>query len=184
MSTEKESSSIFSRINSSANIAQSVLTAIAIIAAGVWFLMQREAAPKANIEHTVTHRQINNDWTWVRVSITISNPGKRLLDFESGIIRIQKILPLDSKIRSIFERNESPISKKDYKVRWPRIGKSYEPQLDIKIEPGEEDNLDYEFIIPSYVKTVKIYSYFSKQENPPLGWAKSTIYDLKEIGGK
>jgi hypothetical protein len=178
MSTENKSSSILSRVKSSASIAQSVFAVIAIISTGTWLLVQREAVLKANITHEVTHRQINDNWTWLRVSIVISNPGKRLLDLESGIIRVQKVLPLDSKIQNMFDRNENPVSGEYYKVPWPRIGKSYEPKFDVKIEPGEEDNQDYEFIIPSYVKTVKVYSYFAKQESPPIGWKESTIYDI------
>ncbi len=175
MSTENESSSLFSRISSSANIAQSVLTTIAIIAAGVWFLVQREAAPKANIEHTVIHREINDKETWVRVSIKISNQGKRLLDLKSGLFSIHQILPLES--------NDIP-SLTDYIVPWPIIGKPCNLKLDIKIEPGEEDYIDHEFIIPHKIRTIEIYSYFENPENPGYGWSKSTVYDLKEEGGK
>ncbi len=167
-----------SRVKSAASIAQSVFTVGAIIAAGIWFYIQKEASPKANIDHKVTHRQIDDDWTWVHISITISNPGKRLLNLESGIIRIQKIMPLSKEIRKMIKNNKSPISQKSYRVPWPTIGKSYKPQLNIKIQPGEDDTLDYEFIVPSKIRTVKIYSYFTKQQKPPIGWGKSTIYDI------
>ncbi len=171
-----------SRVKNAAIISQSVATVIAIIAAGIWFFMRGEVLQKANIEHNVTHRQINNDWTWIHISITISNPGKRFLDLKSGIIRIQKILPLDSKIRDRINNNKKLVSQKSYGVPWPRIDKQYEPQLNIRIQPEETDTLNYEFIIPFKTETVKIYSYFEMQQSPQIGWGKTTIYDItKEI---
>jgi hypothetical protein len=171
MSTEKESSSILSRVSSSASIAQSVLTAIAIIATGVWFLMQGEAEPKANIEHTVIHREINDERTWIRVSIKISNQGKRLLNLESGLFSIHQVLPLES--------DDIP-SLTNHKVSWPLIGKPCNRTLNIRIEPGEEDCFEHEFIIPHKIQAVEIYSYFQNPENPGYGWQESTVYDLTE----
>ena len=166
-------------VKSWAEILRSFFTVAAIVAAGIWFFLQGETSPKANISHMVTNRQINENLTWVHVSIKISNAGKTTLDLTSGIIRIQKILPLDPKISEIIERNENPIPQGSLIVAWPRIGDSYEPSLNIKIEPGESDILKCEFIIPSYVKAVKIYSYFEKQKDSQTGWSATTIYDLK-----
>lgn len=175
MSTVKESSSILTRVKSVANIAQSVATVIAIIVAGIWFIERREASLKADITHTVIHRQIDDKQTWLRVSIKISNQGKRLLDLKSGLFSIHQILPL--------EPDDIPILK-DYRVNWPLIGKPCERELNIKIEPGEADHLDHEFLIPRNVQTVEIYSYFQNPENQDIGWPKSTVYDLIEQGGK
>ncbi len=196
MSTATESTSTLTHIRNAAGIAQSIFTIGAIIAAGIWFFIQKEASPKANIIHEITHRQIDKDWTWIHVSISISNPGKRLLNLESGIIRIHKILPLSKDISKMLKNKKNPISEESCKVSWHRIGKEYTPMLNIKIQPGEEDNLECEFIIPSYVQTVKIYSYFAKRQrkqnsnsmietshlanlqNTDIGWGKETIYDI------
>ena len=122
MSTATESNSTLSRIRSSAGIAQSVFTISVIITGGIWFFVQYEASPKANIDHKVTHRQIDDAWTWVHVSITISNPGKRLLKLKSGIIRIHKIMPLSKNISKMLKNGKSPIPEESYKVPWHRIG--------------------------------------------------------------
>ena len=164
-----------SRVKSAAAIAQWVATMIATIVAVTWFIDRREASLKANITHTVIHRQIDDKQTWVRVSIEISNQGKRLLDLKSGLFSIHQILPLKS--------DDIPILK-DYRVDWPLIGKPCKRELNIKIEPGEADHLDHEFIIPNNVRTVEIYSYFQNPENSEIGWPKSTVYDLIEQGGK
>ncbi len=169
MSNMKESSSILSRVKSMAGIAQSIATVIAIIVAGIWFIERRETSLKVDITHTVIHRQIDDKQTWVRVSIEIFNQGKRLLDLESGLFSIHQILPLES--------DNIPILK-DYRVDWPLISDPCKRKLNIKIEPGEKDHLDHEFLIPRNVQTVEIYSYFQNPENPDIGWSKSTVYDF------
>jgi len=162
------------------SIIQSVITVAAIIAAGIWFFWRGEPSTKVNFTHVVAHRQINEQWTWLHVSIIISNVGKRTLDLKSGIIRVQKILPLDPKISERIKRNETPIDEKAMIVLWPRIGKPYKPKIDIKIESGESDRVNCEFIIPSYVQTIKIYSFFKKSEDSTIGWPVTTIYDIKK----
>jgi len=164
-------------------IIQSGVTVAAIIAAGIWFFWRGEPSPKANIAHVVTHRQITEQWTWLHVSIIVSNVGKRPLDLGFGIIRVQKILPLDPKVSETIKRNETPIDQKAMIVLWPRIGKPYKPEINMKIQPDESDRVSCEFIIPSYVQTVKIYSFFTKSEDSPIGWPTTTIYDLKKRGG-
>ncbi len=171
MTNEKEPSPKLSRVESAAGIAQSVATVIAIIVAGIWFIERREASLKADIIHTVIHRQIDDKQTWVRVSIKISNQGKRLLDLKSGLFSIHQILPL---------RSDDILGLNNYRVNWPLIGKPCKRELNTKIEPGEADHLDHEFIIPRNVQTVEIYSYFQNPENPDIGWSKSTVYDLIE----
>jgi len=48
----------------------------------------------------------------------------------------------------------------------------------IEIEPGEYDELDFEFIIESNIKLIRVYSFFlnqHKRENE-IGWSISDIY--------
>ncbi|MCP4989048.1 MAG: hypothetical protein GY928_24220 [Colwellia sp.] len=174
----KEPTSMLSRIKSISFFVQSGLTIGAIIVAGIWFFVQREASLKANIDQKVTHRQIDKDWTWVHVSVSISNQGKRFLDLKSGTIRIQKIMPLAKEIADKIANNQDPISSISHKVPWPNLCDPYEPVLEVGIMPGEIDQINCEFIIPSYVQSVKIYSFFKKDQKQRKGLTKTTIYDI------
>ena len=133
---------------------------------------------KANIDQNVTHRQLDKDWTWVHVSVSISNQGQRFLDLKSGTIRIQKIMPLDKAIEDKIANNHDPISLKSHKEPWQNLCDPYEPVLKVGIEPGEVDQINCEFIIPSNVQTVKIYSFFKKKQKQGIGLTKTTIYDI------
>ena len=61
------------------------------------------------------------------------------------------------------------------KIEWPE-GK-------IEIEPSEADQLDFEFIIPSQYKVIKIYSWFTNLEKnvggETIGWTASKLYNIK-----
>jgi hypothetical protein len=164
-----------------ASLIQSIVTILAIIAAGIWFFWRGEASPKANIVHEVVHRQITDKWIWLHISTIISNVGKSSLEINSGIIRVQQILPLDQIISEKIKRNESPIDQEAMIVLWPQIGDTYSPKINMKIEPSENDRVKCEFIIPSYVRTIKIYSYFKKAEDSTVGWSTATIYDFNKI---
>lgn len=161
-----------------ASICQSVLVICSILAAGIWFFVHREAWPKANISHELNHLQLSPEWTWLRVAVRLENVSKRLLEIDSGTIRVQQVLPLDSQIAQSLAKGENPVSAEELIVPWPRLGDSYQLQTHCEIEPGETDILEYEFIIPAHIQVVKIYTYFANGRSVPLGWSKGSIYCL------
>jgi hypothetical protein len=191
----KNESPLLVKVKDIAGVIQSIVTVVAIIAAGIWFLVRAEASPKFNISQKVTHREIDKNWTWIHVWVNVSNPGNRTIYLKSGKFRVQGILPLDKNIQEKIEQGESIISKNNRLVLWPKIvnkndENEYEDiKINARINPGENDNINIEFIIPSYFKTVKIYSYLEKEisfweelfscESPQRGWFETTIYDIK-----
>ena len=62
-------------------------------------------------------------------------------------------------------------------VSWPLLKERIDKRH-VKIAPGEEDTLYYDFIIPNNIETIKVFSWIGTQESG-LGWGKTTIYDLK-----
>ena len=178
-SSSVKSSSIREKVKDVISIIQSVIAVCAIFIAAYLYFEQRESVAKLNISHTITHKQIADRWIWIHASITISNIGKRILSLESGTVYIQKIIPLDKSIEDLINNNQHPISKEYKIVSWPLLDEPYKSKINVAIEPGEIDKLEYEFIIPSYIETIKIYSYFENKESHPIGWSQTTIYDLK-----
>ena len=159
-----------------ASAAQSIATVIALMVAGGWFFAQREGLSRATIEHKITHRVLSANRVWVHASVRITNIGRRRLHLQKGTFWLQKILPVESKLEVRLAKGESLVSPGQAIVEWPRIGPLYEPTLNHSLEPGEDDEIECEFIIPSSVRTIKLYSYFANE--PTLGWEKSTIYEI------
>jgi hypothetical protein len=77
------------------SILQSIATIGGIIAAGVWFFVQGEADPKINITHSIIHKKLNSEQTWIRASVDIANIGKRRITLGFGNIKLYEIYPLD-----------------------------------------------------------------------------------------
>ena len=176
----KKETTRLAKVKDYVGICQAVATTIAIIAAGIWFFCQGIHSPKANVSHLVTHRQLDDDWNWVHVAVTIKNIGQRPLTLKKEYckVRVQKIYPLETRIKDKILRRENPVSEKSCVVDWPEPCKPLAPTSDCTIWPGEEERLEFEFIIPISIQSVKIYSYFEKQHTPQLGWSDTTIYDL------
>jgi hypothetical protein len=175
-----------------ASFGQSVVTIVAIMLAGWLYFEQRESSLRANISQSVAHRQLTDEWAWVHVSTKLENVGKRVIQLNSGVVRVQKILPLDRKILSdLVEKKTNPILEGERLVNWPSPTPEYEQSLDILIESGEHHTVYSEFIIPSKIETIQVYSFFKNKalstnrifrywETQPIGWSHVTIYDLKK----
>jgi hypothetical protein len=174
--TGNSSPSRWSNAKDVAGTIQSIVTVFAFLVAGVWFFAQRQVQSRATITHRITHRQLSPDHTWVHAFVRITNIGRRRLHLQSGTFWLQKILPVETALQGQLERGESLIRTGQASVEWPRIGPFYKPALDRSLEPGEDDEVECEFIIPSTVRTVKLYSYFANE--PTLGWEKSTVYEI------
>ena len=164
---------------------QSVATTLAIAAAAVWFVLQGEARPRANITHAITHRALDDHWTWVVVRVDVGNTGRRRLSLRTARVWLQQVLPLTPDMRSALGTPDVIPAHASH-VPWHSVGKVYaDVPVDAVIEPGETHTLDFEFLIPSDVRTVLVYSYF---DNPTygtnaVGWGHETIYDLVPASG-
>lgn len=53
----------------------------------------------------------------------------------------------------------------------------------LNIEPGEKQDLEFEFAVLSEIKVVRVYSYFRNDQNmkdgSEIGWATSSYYDFR-----
>ena len=185
----------FKKTKEIAETIQAIVSIIAIIVGGVWtyklFIKGREHYPHANIEQKVSHISLPNDKNLLRVEIGLTNTGTSRLLIKKSLIRIQQILPLPpctqhnicavNQINSSLEETERKEDRFSWHLLYKRT-KIYEKQLDI--EPSEKDVLDFEFVIPSKVEVVRIYSYFRNEKKTTgkdeVGWKLSTYYDFRK----
>lgn len=174
---------------------QVIITIAAVVVGGFWtyslFIKERENYPHANIEHKVSHVQLSKDTILLRVSIVVTNTGNSRLVIKKSDIRIQQILPLTGCVENYpcaeKQINEALQKRERTKDRfsWPMIARRLKPwEIPLDIEPSEKDEIDFEFVIPSDVTTIRIYSYFRNEEKTThegeVGWIQSSYYKLKE----
>lgn len=173
--------------------AEAIVTIVAILVGAYWtynlFINERKHYPHANIEQKVSHVALSKHTTLLRVGIYLSNTGSYRLLSGKSIIRIQQILPVSCCPRqgpcAKEEVNSAlkEIKRKANRFSWPLVAEredSFEKPLDI--EPGEKDFVEYEFVVPTEIKVVRIYSYFrndqKSKDHDEVGWSISSHYDF------
>jgi hypothetical protein len=180
------------------DIAQSIVTIIAVFVGGLWtydvFIKERHDYPHANIEHKITHLPLTDDKRLLRVGLELTNAGSSLMEIGQSIIRIQQILPVTSCLNdpcaaSQLKDASAELERKEDRFAWALIAER-DVKTTIEIEPGEKQSLDYEFVVPSTVKAVRIYTYFRNEQRSKtgkeIGWYASSYYDFSTSrdGGK
>lgn len=166
------------KIKDYASILQSIATIAALIVAAIWFNYQDRAIEKIDTSHELECRKINDKFFWLGAKIRLENRGNVTAFLTKGKVRVQKILPLAKHIKKRIEDNESLIPSKELVVDWPTIGPTVSDGFKSEIRSGETDEFDVDFIVPSYVKSIKLYSYFGRVTDSKLGWKHSSFHDL------
>jgi hypothetical protein len=161
---------------------------IALGVGGYWtwsrFIKQREDFPRATLEQVAAHRELGSEHTFLRVAVKVDNVSTVLLTTEKVRTDVYQVLPVTPEASEALAAGELvPAGKRD--ARWPCIA-SYEGEGPGQIEPGEGDEFGFDFVIPTNVMTVFIYSYIRnvKQADRELGWTVTSLYDLDEERGE
>jgi hypothetical protein len=177
-----------------ASILQSIGVVVGLLVGGYWtyrlFIQNRQKYPRANLTHKIFHTKLHENKIFLRVKIIISNIGNVLICFNSGFTRISQISPVCNDVVNSINDFQKKI---EHEIEWSMIDKK---EIDAKkekceIEPGESDEIYFDFLIDSDVEIVNIYSYFANikkksicgslfKKERPIGWQITTIYNLKE----
>lgn len=164
--------------------AQSIVTIIAVIIAGLWtyglFIRNRLSYPRAKIEHNVSVRQVGKGKALLSVEVVISNAGSVLMRLESGEIRISQMLPPQDELLAIIQGDQG-ISVTNWQNLIPEQLLSWNGEKRPEIEPGENSQLLYHFVVPSDVSTLLLYTYFGneKKRSKNFGWELTTIHEVQ-----
>ncbi len=164
---------------------QSAITIFAIIVAGVWtyglFVATRETRPHLNVHHSVVSKIIAPGVAWMHLTVVLENTGESLVSLRSADVRVQKVVPLDASLQKSLGAGKNLVPENEYLVPWPLL-RHYVAKLDLEIEPKESDNVDFDFVLPTAARTVRIYTYLENVEKASrqIGWHLDTIYDIPD----
>lgn len=170
-------------VKDSLDIVQKIGTIVALIAAAWWFYVQEETAGRLNVSLGVDDRQLSDQWALVTVTLEMENVGKRNIETSEALVRVQKVLPLESDAAAKLAQGKHLISKNDSDVLWPVLDRTYRSTEWRLLRANEKDHLYVEFLIPACVKTAKIYAEISGQFRD-LVWHRASLHDLKSHKGE
>jgi hypothetical protein len=170
------------------NVASNAAQVGAIVVGGWWaytrFIRQREEFPRATLEQVVTHRELDGDHTFLRVSVKVDNVSAVLLRTETVRTDVFQVLPVTEETGKALQAGQLvPDGSRD--ARWPCIA-YHEGPAPGQIEPGEGDEFGFDFVLPIEVSTLFVYSYLKNvtQAGRELGWTVTSLYDLDEARGE
>ena len=192
------------------DITQGVVTIIAIILGGIFAwrkrLIFRHWQPHVTISHGVTHRQVSPENVHVEITAILYNSSQVKVEFRDGLLTVEQLAPVsDEYVEQLYgktfvdkERYEAPEwhCLKEIRLEWE--------EDELVAEPGEKVAVTLEYIVPNYVESILITTYFyntrvmgkiptainprdaqrKKQQwwpwqmSGPRGWIRTTAHDI------
>ena len=172
-------------VQTAVEIAEAIATILAIAVGGFWsymlFVKTRQKYPRASLEHRITHRPLDSERQLLVVNVFLHNTGEVLLSLVSNETRVQQVLPQPP---DLLGSDTNPVQEGSTEVEWPLLDSRERNWTagEFEIEPGEVDQVTYDFIVGSDVETIRVYSYFRNalKVKKQIGWGLTTLYDLQE----
>lgn len=161
-----------------ANAAQVIALAVGAAWAYNRFVLNRERWPRATLTHRVQHFDLRDGRRLVRVVEEIHNSGSILVQLSKRITRLQQVLPIETlPLEELEDGNKQ-------EAGWLQIGEhNVAPGTgEARIEPGETDHFEHDFLIDDEVELLQVYSHMvnvAHGDNSDLGWTLTTLYNLR-----
>ena len=185
---------------------QSVATVLAIGLGGVFAFYKlelfREFEPHLAIDQRIQHRRVGPNYIHIDVTTSLRSSSNVAVEVRSALHRIQVIAPVsDKEVERVLGEYSKNEDDQNY-LEWPMYSQTENrwPERGFVIEPGGTDRDIVEFVVPSWIKTVLVYSYFSRtdlisdeqnetsdgdspsRDDDPATylWQVATVYDLSQ----
>ncbi len=127
---------------------QGVVTILALLAGGVWFLLQRANKPQVKLDQTVTQRPVAGqpEMTLITLDVRATNVGKIKVDLEPGTVELMELNP-----------------EQDVPQNVPQsVPKIAFPLQRMTLEPGESDQAIFQTVnLPNSIHTIQVHSEYA-----------------------
>lgn len=173
------------------NRALTIANICAIIFGGYWtyarFIQERHHVPRAAIENIISSEYIDHKLRILRVTVIISNKGDSKIDAKNFLVRIHQINPIDCTTgrKCVSDEISKALNEKNRDANlfaWPLVSeRKFSTDTPLQIEPGETEELNFEFAIKPEIKSIRVYSHIQNESNTiaQMGWHQSNYYDFQ-----
>lgn len=165
---------------------QACATVLALIIGAYWtwwiFIGKRTKYARAEVSHTIKHRQIAPHKVLLQVWINVKNIGESVIKLNSWFIWIQQVEPVVPEFLEKLANNEDLIDDDENQIKWPSLYERYRegPAGFREIEPGVQDRIYSEFILDIAVQTIMVYTYIDEPtKSYVIGWETTSVYDIE-----
>ena len=198
-----------------AGIAQAIFTIIAIFLGGIFAWRRgyffRHGQPHVTIAHKITHRQISDSYVHIEVTAILRNTSLVKVEIRDGLFTIQQLAPFADAFAEELYAQTFIDQQHNGTLQWLNLN---ETRLswnrdDLIAEPGESVAVTFEYIIPNFVASILITTYFYNlqvmgkidinvdprqaeprkrfwpwQHSGAKGWIRTTAHDIILNGGR
>ena len=186
---------LIDRLKPWAEMIQAIVATAGIIVAGIWtymiFIEDRESYPHANLDETITRVKLTDQVNLLEVILKIHNSGQTLMHLSQATVRLQQVLPINGCAADaacvVDDLNEALTdgNRVSDRFSWP-VETNREAAWDtpLIVEPGEDDVMDFEFVIPATIQVVRVYGFVPndalKSDSSSPGWSVARFYDTRK----
>ena len=161
--------------------------AIALVIGGVVaaykFDLFREGKPHLTIDLSVSSRPINAEDTHVGVVARLHNTSKVRVIVETVHWDLSIVAPYAERYVEELVQEFSDESQGDSGVRefpWDLLESDRISNYRMAVEPGETEQLTYDFIIPTNIWSVAVSIFVENIDEDAMGWSRREFYDIEE----
>lgn len=170
-----------------AEVVKEVLTSVALVLGGYWFLWRRDPFPRASVSIAVEEILLDSDHRLLHVETTLTNVGKTLIEVRKARGWVQRMLPLEANLQAEL-RGEVLIRNENGEIPWPRASDMQDHSWGrgrCRIEPGESEIFRWEYVIDATIQVVLVYAYIENADTKrrrEIGWSRTQFVRLDSKG--
>jgi len=167
-----------------ATAAESWAKIIAILVAGLWtyllFVRQRQRYPRATAIQSAIARDLDDKRRVLTVRVALTNIGQRLIQVDYVTVVVQQLAPLRPvSIESAIASHNPLDAAGRREILWYRIAHrrtGFETHH-LEIEPGEAEEIDFDFVIARSVSTIKVQTHIENvlKRDSPRDWLRRLL---------
>ena len=191
---------------------QALVTVVALVVGG-WFAWRnkhlfRYGQPHLTIGHEISHRQVSPGYVQIGVTAVLHNSSRVKVEVLDGLFTIQQMAPVsDSVAEEVFAQTFID-REHNGALQWATLDQvrlSWNQEA-LTAEPGESATATFEYIVPIYVESLLVTTYFynSKvmgkigdgidppqaekkrrawfwRQPGPRGWIRTTPHDIIDL---
>jgi hypothetical protein len=173
------------------DILENAAKVIALMVGGFWtyqlYVKQRTRYPRVQIAHSIKVVPLSGKFALLTVAVSVKNIGTVLVSIDEAFARLYDVTTdgvnpaadADEKASKSIRSNDGLRFKfppiKELKKEW---GKGQ-----FELEPQEQDQVVFDFVIPVSVKAVRIYTYFNNEfkRGKKIGWSDSSVHLVEKL---
>lgn len=158
---------------------QALVTVVAVLIAGYWYLIERRGTAHANLEIAAKGVRLSGNLALVEAHVAIRNAGQIVLSPREWDVRLLAVVPgYSTPIRAAaadaardFQAWPDQLEGKPAyfrnELQWTSL-RRYSGPAEHEVEPGERDVRTFDFVVPCDVKAAKLTVALRKPE--PNWW--------------